>query len=109
MALPAALLFVSGPALAATNDVCGRIVAPSGVTPGAMADSTPMRVILTLPLSDPDGAAKLGAAVSDPDSPTYGHYLTPAQFGARFGASKSSYEALRKWATSNGLKVGART
>jgi subtilase family serine protease len=68
-----------------------------------------MYVTLTLPLGDAAGAAKFGAAVSDPDNALYGRYLTPEQFGARFGANKSDYEALRKWATSNGLKVGERT
>jgi kumamolisin len=109
MALPAAVLFASNGALAATADVFGRIPAPTGVAMSPMPDTAPMRVILTLPLGDAEGAAKFGAAVSDPDNPLYGHYLTPAQFGARFGADKANYEALRKWATSNGLKVAPRT
>ncbi len=109
LALPAAVLFASNGALAATADVFGRIPAPTGVAMSPMPDTAPMRVILTLPLGDAEGAAKFGAAVSDPDNPLYGHYLTPAQFGARFGADKANYEALRKWATSNGLKVAPRT
>ncbi len=109
LALPAAVLFASNGALAAAADVFGRIPAPTGVAMSPMPDTAPMRVILTLPLGDAEGAAKFGAAVSDPDNPLYGHYLTPAQFGARFGADKSHYEALRKWATSNGLKVAPRT
>jgi len=109
LALPAAVLFASSGALAATDDVFGRIAAPAGVAKSAMPDTAPMRVILSLPLGDADGAAKFGEAVSDPDNALYGHYLTPAQFGARFGANKSAYEALRKWATSNGLKVAPRT
>jgi subtilase family serine protease len=109
MALPAAVLLASSGALAATDDVFGRIAAPAGVTQTAMPDATPMHVILSLPLSDAAGAAQFGARVSDPDSPSYGHYLTPTQFGARFGASKSDYETLRKWAEANGLQVGART
>jgi kumamolisin len=109
LALPAAVLFASNGALAASVDVFGRIATPAGIAPTAMPDSAPMYVTLSLPLSDADGAAKFGAAVSDPDSPLYGHYLTPAQFGARFGANKANYEALRKWATSNGLQVAPRT
>jgi kumamolisin len=109
MALPAAVLLASNGALAATDDVFGRIAAPAGVAETAMPDATPMHVILSLPLSDAAGAAQFGASVSDPASPEYGHYLTPAQFGARFGANASDYEALRQWARSNGLKVGART
>ncbi|MEI9931705.1 MAG: protease pro-enzyme activation domain-containing protein [Rhizomicrobium sp.] len=109
MALPAAVILTSSGALAATDDVFGRIAAPAGVAQTAMPDATPMYVILSLPLTNAAGAANFGAEVSDPDSPTYGHYLTPAQFGARFGANKNDYEALRKWAAANGLKIGART
>jgi subtilase family serine protease len=109
LALPATVLLAANGALAATADVFGRIVAPAGVAQTAMPATTPMRVILSLPLGDPDGAAKFGAAVSDPDNALYGRYLTPAQFGARFGANKANYEALRKWATSNGLTVAPRT
>jgi subtilase family serine protease len=109
LALPAAVLFASGGALAATDDVFGRIAAPAGVAMTAMPDAAPMRVILSLPLGDAEGAAKFGAAVSDPSNALYGRYLTPAQFGARFGASRSDYEALRKWATSHGLQVAPRT
>jgi subtilase family serine protease len=109
LALPAAVLCAANSALAATDDVFGRIAAPAGVAQTVMPASAPMRVILSLPFSDAEGAAKFGAAVSDPDSPLYGRYLTPTQFGARFGANKADYEALRKWATSNGLKVAPRT
>jgi subtilase family serine protease len=109
MALPAAAILATSSAFAATNDVFGRIAAPAGVSQSAMPDQTPMYVTLSLPLRDAAGAARFGAEVSDPDSPTYGHYLTPQQFGQRFGADKGHYEALRKWAESNGLKVGERT
>ncbi len=87
----------------------GRIATPADVAPTAMPDAAPMYVTLSLPLGDAAGAAKFGAAVSDADSPLHGRYLTPAQFGARFGADKADYEALRKWATSSGLKVPPRT
>ena len=109
LALPAAVLLASSGAIAASADVFGRIAAPTNVAMTAMPESARMFVTLSLPLGDAPGAAKFGAAVSDPDSPLYGHYLTPAQFGARFGANKANYEALRKWATSNGLQVAPRT
>jgi subtilase family serine protease len=109
LALPAAVLLAASGSLAATSDVFGRISAPTGVAMTAMADSATMHVVLSLPLSDAEGAKKFGAAVSDPDNAMYGRYLTPAQFGARFGANKANYEALRKWATSNGLTVSPRT
>ena len=39
-------------------------------------------------------------------SPLYHHWLTPAQFGARFGASDAEIAAVSGWLKSNGLKVG---
>src|SRR5262249_55741797 len=40
-----------------------------------------------------------------PKSPQYRKYLTPAQFGAQFGASQTAYNALVSFAQSNGLTV----
>ncbi len=42
----------------------------------------------------------------DPRSPQYHHWLTPAEFGARFGASEATIAALSGWLESQGLKVG---
>ena len=50
---------------------------------------------------------KLIAAQQDPRSPQYHHWLTPAEFGKRFGASDATLAALSAWLTSQGLKVGA--
>lgn len=49
---------------------------------------------------------KLIADQQDPRSPQYHHWLTPAEFGARFGASDATIAALSEWLTSQGLKVG---
>jgi kumamolisin len=110
----AALALACAPVLApaaahAAVDIFGTVRAPAGVTVSALADNAPMRVILALPLRDPAGAQNLADAVSDPHSPLYGHYITPAQFGARFGADAATYEYLRNWATSLGFEVAPRT
>lgn len=102
------LAFLSSSAFASGTDPFGLVAAPPGAQLRAMADATPMRVIVTLPLQDEAGARRYGAAVSDPDSPLYGDYLTPAQFGDRFGADRASYEALRNWGRAMGLSVGPR-
>jgi len=39
-------------------------------------------------------------------SPLYHHWLTPAQFAARFGASDAQIAAVSSWLKSNGLDVG---
>jgi subtilase family serine protease len=54
---------------------------------------------------DAQGLAAYAKAVSDPQSTAYGHYLTPAQAQARFGATAAQRDAVRSWLTSSGLKV----
>jgi subtilase family serine protease len=42
----------------------------------------------------------------NPKSPQYHHWLTPAQYGSRFGASDAAIAAVSGWLESNGLHVG---
>lgn len=105
-ALLAALL-APLPALAA--GVFEDIPAPQGATVSPLADETRMQVTLSLPLHDPQGARAYALAVSDRSNPMFGRYLTPAEFGARFGADPESYQAVRAWATSQGFSVSALT
>ena len=48
------------------------------------------------------------AAVSDPNSPLYRHYLTPEQFTERFGPTEQDYQKVIHFAEANGLEVTAR-
>jgi kumamolisin len=109
LALSCASIALPAVAQAAGDPMFGAIRAPAGVTVSALAESAPMRVILALPLRDPAGAQNFADAVSDPRSPIYGHYITPAEFGARFGADAGTYEYLRNWAAAAGFEVGPRT
>jgi subtilase family serine protease len=56
--------------------------------------------------SDPAGVDALAKAVSDPASPSYGQYLTPEAFMARFSPSASAVASVRAWLTSQGLRLG---
>src|SRR5580698_10322064 len=49
---------------------------------------------------------QLLAAQQDPKSPQYHKWLTPAQYGARFGASDATLAAVTNWLKSNGLTAG---
>src|SRR3984957_17273995 len=62
-------------------------------------------VVLSLPLKDSQGAAEFVSHVSDPGDPLYGHFITPEQFAARFGANETDYVALKEWASANGLQI----
>jgi subtilase family serine protease len=108
-ALPGAALCASLPAHAAAIDLFETITVPRGVAVTPLEAGAPMHVILTLPMGDEAGARSFASRVSNPRSTLYGHYITPAQFGERFGADKAAYESLRSWAVSQGLTIGPRT
>ncbi|MEU0406447.1 S53 family peptidase [Streptomyces griseorubiginosus] len=46
------------------------------------------------------------AKVSDPHSASYGHYLTKAQFAARFGRTDAEVKQLKQYLHAQGLTVG---
>jgi subtilase family serine protease len=50
-------------------------------------------------------ATALAKAVSDPASPSYGKYLTPAQFRNKFAPSQSQVQAVQSWLKSQGFAV----
>jgi subtilase family serine protease len=58
---------------------------------------------------DPAGLGAYAAAVSDPASSDYGHYLTAAQVQRRFGPTGAEVSAVRRWLTSAGLRITAVT
>jgi subtilase family serine protease len=72
---------------------------------GAAADSGKVTARVYLAGKDAKGLAAYAQAVSDPNSASYGHYLTAAQTQARFGATAAQRAAVTKWLTSAGLKV----
>ncbi len=110
MGLPCLALLAPLAAHAAGVDATfDNIRPPAGVTLSAMPDNEAMTITLTLPMRDRAGAEAYGRAVSDPNNALYGHYLTPAEFGARFGGDPATYEFVRNWASSHGLTVSART
>jgi subtilase family serine protease len=49
---------------------------------------------------------QLLAAQQDPKSPQYHKWLTPAQYGQRFGASDATLAAVTNWLKSSGFSVG---
>ena len=72
---------------------------------GTPSPSQLMKLDIVLPVSDRDGLKALAAAVSDPQSPLFRHYITPAQFTERFGPSQADYDTVRSYMEERGLKV----
>ncbi|MGC8723869.1 MAG: protease pro-enzyme activation domain-containing protein [Acidobacteriota bacterium] len=92
------------------------VVLPGNVYPlarpeydaGPASPSLPMdRMILALKMSGEKRAAlkKLLAEQQDPSSPLYHQWLTPQEFGARFGADPSVLAATESWLRSQGFRI----
>ncbi len=92
------------------------VVLPGNVYPlarpeydvGLASPSLPMdRMILALKMSGEKRAAlkKRLAEQQDPSSPLYHQWLTPQEFGARFGADPSVLAATKSWLRSRGFRI----
>jgi subtilase family serine protease len=58
-----------------------------------------------LGMRDQAGAKDALHAVSDPASPSYGQWLTNAEFDARFAPARSSVTAVQHWLRSEGFRI----
>ncbi|HEX4222272.1 MAG TPA: S53 family peptidase, partial [Pseudonocardiaceae bacterium] len=72
---------------------------------GQTNTNTQLDAQVYLQSKDPAGLSAFISAVADPHSPQYQHYLTPAQYQARFGPSQSEVNSVSSWLTSAGLTV----
>src|ERR1017187_1135179 len=64
-----------------------------------------MKLDVVLPLRDAAGLDAFLSALNNPASPSYRHFLTVPEFTARFGPSQADYDAVVRFATSNGFTV----
>jgi subtilase family serine protease len=84
---------------------------PRWATPGnkvaAAAAGSRIAFSVYLKMRDRAGAEAAAAAVSDTNSGSYGHYLSPAQVRAQYAATDATVQAVRQWLGSAGLAVGA--
>ncbi|TLS42838.1 serine protease [Streptomyces montanus] len=76
---------------------------------GATADGSQVSARVYLAGRDAAGLAAYAKAVSDPESASYGKYLSAGQAQARFGATKTQVAAVTAWLKSAGLKVTGTT
>ena len=72
---------------------------------GAVSKSSQVSFDLVLNLRDGSGAVALAKAVSTPGSSSYRHYLTAAQWEARFSPTKAQIATAEKWLRSEGFKA----
>jgi subtilase family serine protease len=99
---------VAAPALAARSAaVTGRPAWATGanfVRHAGGAERVDLAVVLGF--RDQAGLDALAAAVSNPRSPSYGQYVTPAQFHARFSQPAGVVARVTSWLRSKGFTVG---
>lgn len=83
--------------------------APAWATPSAKVGHAPLRqqrhVQIAMALRDPQGAQALAKAVSSPDSPQHGKFLSGKEFLDRFGPSQDTVDQVSTWLRDQGLKV----
>ena len=82
------------------------VVAGSSAVPvNATIGSTPIEsnFDVTLALSNPTGLRRYLSGLTNSASANYRHFLTPAEFAARFGASDASINAVRSYLARFGL------
>ncbi|WP_441247879.1 S53 family peptidase [Kitasatospora sp. McL0602] len=72
---------------------------------GPAADSAKVTARIYLAGRDRAGLTALATEVSDPQSASYGHYLTPQQLAERFGTTEEQRGRVRQWLASAGLEV----
>jgi kumamolisin len=81
------------------DDVARGIAQRVGAPPPAQT----MELTFSLPLRNEDELRALVAAISNPASPEYRHYLSVTDFTARYGPTVADYGSLVRFATANGL------
>ncbi|MFJ4929864.1 protease pro-enzyme activation domain-containing protein [Streptomyces sp. NPDC088736] len=76
---------------------------------GPVPDGRHVTARVHLGSRDPQGLADLLHDISDPRSPHYRHYLTPAAYRRRFGPSATQLSDVVAWLNHSGFTVTGRT
>ena len=72
---------------------------------GRVSPSEHLNLAIGLPLRNQEGLDLLLQQLYDPASPNYHQYQKPEEFAAQFGPTEHDYQALIRFAESNGLVV----
>jgi subtilase family serine protease len=72
---------------------------------GRLSSEKVLQLDVVLPLRDRQGLKWFLEDLYNPDSASYRHFLTPAEFTARFGPTQKDYDTVVRWARANGFKV----
>jgi len=72
---------------------------------GRLPATNVLQLALGLPLRNQSGLNQLLADLYNPVSPSYHKFLSSQEFTARFGPTEADYQAVVKFARSNGFKI----
>jgi subtilase family serine protease len=99
----------AGAATAARKPLAGTLIpaAARKHPAGAVSKSARVNFEAVLQLRNATAAKALVKAVSLPGSATYRHYLTAAQWEARFSPTTAAVNSARSWLASEGFTLGA--
>jgi subtilase family serine protease len=78
-------------------------------TPAPLSDGKQVNLRVYLAGQHASDLASAALAVSTPGNPSYGHYLTPAQYQQHYGSSATQVKAVTDWVTAAGMKVTVTT
>jgi MYXO-CTERM domain-containing protein len=71
----------------------------------ALADDTGAHLAISLVVEDNEGVAELLRNQQDPSSARYHAWLTPQQYGDRFGVPQATYTRIVNWLSAEGFEV----
>ena len=103
-------LAVTVPAAAASSDrstLAGGVPAwaASANFKAAANPTDPIGFRVYLGWNNPSAVEALAKAVSDPQSPSYGQFLTPQQFRQQFAPSEQQVRQVESWLTGQGFSI----
>ncbi len=91
--------------LTMTKHVPDAVLNQSAAPAGPMPADEVMELAISLPLRNEAGLKALLAQIYDPASPAYRHYLSVADFAARFSPTEAEYKAVRQFASAHNLLI----
>ncbi|HEY1762498.1 MAG TPA: S53 family peptidase [Acidimicrobiales bacterium] len=112
LALSATLVGLALPAAALPANASEPRLLVAGLAPTPTRDVVVNKAITTsfdLALAQTHSSALTSfiASLSNTASPNYGHFLTPAQYATRFGASSATVHAVEHYFSTYGFRIGA--
>jgi subtilase family serine protease len=88
-----------------THHVRDAVRTGAALQVGSLAPFQMMSIDVVLPVRDRTALDTFVKDVADPASPSFRHYLTPAQFTEKFGPTQGDYDTVVKYLVKNGFTV----